>query len=774
MEKKIIVPHKFREAVLRSLEENKFTFISAGAGWGKSSCIQELLGSRHPYYVSIIPGKTPRFSIKEPLIVLDDYHNLSLNLEERMEKIFHKSPRRQKIVVLSRGPLAGYLLECHKRGTLRLLESRDISFDIESISALAGTFGLSLPADELVRIIDVTQGCPSLIRFSLEALSGGKRMGGISEEYTNLRIDRYLDDALYRSLEPDVCKLLLSTSFFEEFTPELAKLVTGVNWDANGLELLRRRGIPIISRMGCWGFTDNEFIRPYLKRKAEIELTQEEVRKIYISGGSWYENKEDFKKAVKYYLNGGSRKKAIEVLIKNIQKDAGLYNIYKFKEEYSGLSKDELLSSPELMYVKSRICSMSFDISGEKEWYSALKNYAKRTGSKETLGYLLLLGIGVSMPALKQFEEAYRLIESGEINFRPCSVTGGAPSILRCLYGLSAESYECMELSDSGIWQTVESILDRHGVGLAAILRTEWKLERGEDISELFLQWHKIKLQIRDQGTLDMEFVCVALMARYFCFIGQSKEASSILENFRSHANSCGEEQLMENIDAMRCRISLLEDSEYTIVWFSRHSISGQDFFLPDSYKLFTKVRCHMKREEYPAALLILGQMWDCFSLYPRPLEQIEVLILIAVCRFRTQGENWKEFFSQALELGARYGYTAVISREGAAVMPLFEQYSGKETDTNYWRRLFDQVARQSIHYPMYLKPLRYSMESLTPRETTILLLLLQNKTNDEISRILNIRSATVKSHLHNIFQKLDVRNRKQAKEVALRLRLEQ
>ena len=51
----------------------------------------------------------------------------------------------------------------------------------------------------------------------------------------------------------------------------------------------------------------------------------------------------------------------------------------------------------------------------------------------------------------------------------------------------------------------------------------------------------------------------------------------------------------------------------------------------------------------------------------------------------------------------------------------------------------------------------------LTPREAEILLWVSQGKTNSETSLILNVTAATVKKHLENIYQKLEVEGRNAA-----------
>jgi DNA-binding NarL/FixJ family response regulator len=54
-------------------------------------------------------------------------------------------------------------------------------------------------------------------------------------------------------------------------------------------------------------------------------------------------------------------------------------------------------------------------------------------------------------------------------------------------------------------------------------------------------------------------------------------------------------------------------------------------------------------------------------------------------------------------------------------------------------------------------------LPSLTPRESEILALVEQGRSNKDIARQLAISSATVKNHMHNILQKLQVSRRGQA-----------
>lgn len=63
-------------------------------------------------------------------------------------------------------------------------------------------------------------------------------------------------------------------------------------------------------------------------------------------------------------------------------------------------------------------------------------------------------------------------------------------------------------------------------------------------------------------------------------------------------------------------------------------------------------------------------------------------------------------------------------------------------------------------------------IDTLTPRETEVLSLVAQGANNQEIAEKLFVREVTVKTHLNNIFKKLNVSNRTQAVLLAMQLKI--
>ena len=98
--------------------------------------------------------------------------------------------------------------------------------------------------------------------------------------------------------------------------------------------------------------------------------------------------------------------------------------------------------------------------------------------------------------------------------------------------------------------------------------------------------------------------------------------------------------------------------------------------------------------------------------------------------------------------------------------------YSGETIiDQSVFRQIVNDYTRLSKKHTD-IKPLKREEEpvELTPREQEILRHLVRGLTNKEISTATNLAVDTVKTHLRNIYRKLQVKNRTQAISMAMKL----
>lgn len=93
-------------------------------------------------------------------------------------------------------------------------------------------------------------------------------------------------------------------------------------------------------------------------------------------------------------------------------------------------------------------------------------------------------------------------------------------------------------------------------------------------------------------------------------------------------------------------------------------------------------------------------------------------------------------------------------------MLSIYQQEKGADDFTSQIMELATEVG---MHFPDYLKSPAEYFEPLTVTEKTVLRLMAQGMSNDEIANRMGKKTGTVKFHSNNIFRKLQVQNRQQA-----------
>ena len=105
-------------------------------------------------------------------------------------------------------------------------------------------------------------------------------------------------------------------------------------------------------------------------------------------------------------------------------------------------------------------------------------------------------------------------------------------------------------------------------------------------------------------------------------------------------------------------------------------------------------------------------------------------------------------------------GVMAPFIELGKPMADLLQRLEPQEPKSFFIRKLLETFQLSKLKPTVSVQTL---VESLTQREAEILEMLSQRLHDKEIAKQLCISTTTVKSHLKNIYQKLDVHNRRQA-----------
>jgi LuxR family maltose regulon positive regulatory protein len=179
-------------------------------------------------------------------------------------------------------------------------------------------------------------------------------------------------------------------------------------------------------------------------------------------------------------------------------------------------------------------------------------------------------------------------------------------------------------------------------------------------------------------------------------------------------------------------------------------------------------------------ALDVLAGLHETASTVGRIRTIIQLRVLQATA-WATQGQQAPALaaLAEALPLAEPEGYMRVFLDEGAALVPVLRQARARGITPAYTRRLLaafvDAVAAPGAPLapaPSTAGPSHALVEPLSERERAVLRLLGAGLSAPEIAGTLVVGTSTVKTHLKNIYGKLDVHSRAEAVDRARELQL--
>ena len=520
--------------------------------------------------------------------------------------------------------------------------------------------------------------------------------------------------------------------------------------------------------------------RDFLMWEQQKEYSEEQRHALLGRGGLYFELKGEYGKALEYYSKAGESGKVSELLIKSTTLHPGMGQYEKLERYFRTLKDSQIKASPALMQGMSMLCALRMDYDGSERWYNELECFAavrnkSDAAAKEARSRLTHLDISLPQRGVgglvKTISTAFKLLTNKEIKLPSFSVTSTLPSIMN-----GGKDFSQWSKKDDFLYATmripVEAILGKDGVGLPDCAIAESKFEKGEDVSSRMLTLVSKISEVQSKGTPDIEFALVGLLAKSQIDSGRAEDANRTIVALRDRFSERNLERFMPNIDAMLCRIALrLGDFVYADEWY-RDSAPRDTVTLKTMkrYQYLTQAMVELAHGDYDAVLLTLAPLETFCAACERNIDMIHLKIMTAAARLGKKDEVWRDDIKTALDIAQEFKFIRPISEFGAVALPMITQVIEKKDE--YFERLVSAVRNQTVFYPDFLKPAHQMTERLTDAEIQVLRLVCADKSNAEIGEILDIKLATVKSHVSHILQKLGVNRRSEAKTAAEKMKI--
>lgn len=782
MEKYVAITTTLARKFETAMRKGRVVLFSAPCGFGKSTAARALLSGKRVLELSVDePGfSLPSLGGRWDVLMIDDLQWLRDTEEQEAVCAAIRDNPDKSFVLITRGCIPSWLVPFQIAGVLTVIGPWELALDRDSLCKLLAQNEIEATDTEISAMHIESRGCALPLSLLINRLSSGEKYGPDTTDAVRHDLFRYYDEAVFNRLDTQLQLLLRELAPFEPFNTELARIVSGSNQAGELLEQLQGETYCMLQeRLDSYRFWP--IFRRYLNWKLEQSCEPERLAALYHRGALYFELKEDYKRALEYYSKSGDTAKVTELLTRNAETHPGTGHYDEMEPYYRALPEKEILSSPTLIQAMSMLCAISMDYEGSERWYKALNDFATSrrrndTAAREARSRLAWLDIALpqrNVEGLQDvFSTAFKLLRKKEIKLPEFSVTSCLPSLMN-----GGKDFSPWSRHDDVLYSTlklpVESVLGRDGVCLADCALAESKFEKGEDVKDKVLSLMSRLENIRREGTPDMEFAVIGLLARTQLDSGRAQDARQTLLTIRERFEQSGYSRFMPNIDAMLCRVDMyLGDDTEVDIWLREKAPNDpQQLKVMKRYQYLTQAMAELALGDNEAALLTLAPLETYFSKCSRYLDGIQLRLLKAIAGYRLKDKDWRRLIREALDISASFGFVRPVTQFGAAVLPMVES-CGWTKDAELLEKLLSELRRQSISYPDFLKPRRQMSGQLSATERQVLSLICADKSNAEIAEILGIKLATVKVHVSHILVKLNVNRRSEAKTAAEKLRL--
>jgi LuxR family transcriptional regulator, maltose regulon positive regulatory protein len=253
---------------------------------------------------------------------------------------------------------------------------------------------------------------------------------------------------------------------------------------------------------------------------------------------------------------------------------------------------------------------------------------------------------------------------------------------------------------------------------------------------------------------------------------GDSDGALEAAREAQRPARSSGVSQFIVEVAAWKSRLHLAQGELVGATSeLERVSVGDDDPILVREIEQIARARLLVARGEHEEALRLLADLREAAQAVGWAGREIEILALEAVALQATGNkERAVSTLAQDLALGEPEGYVRTFVDEGPEMAPLVSEV----LKAHQWRHL-ERPDRPSAHYLRKLlaalerdisgsmPPTPQFLEPLSERELEVLQLIEAGKSNSRIAQELFVTAGTVKTHIRNIYRKLDAHSRTQA-----------
>lgn len=743
------------------------------------------------------------------LVILDDYHLIeSQQIHDGITYLLEHMPAQVHLVIAARADPPLPLARFRGKGMMLEIRTDDLRFtqdDAASLLKELKTPGLS--ARDVTALNERTEGWVVGLKMAALSMRGQKDIPGFIAAFSGSQryVMDYLMEEVLRKQSQELRDFLLKTSVLERLTAPLCDALTG-RIDSKDILLNLERGhlfIVPLDESRQW-YRYEHLFADLLRHQCETVYGTEQVAAFHRQASQWYEDNNLPDEAIHHAREAKDWQRAMRLIYAHgeARRKRGEFNTLL---GWFQAIPHEILREHLRLY--SQYAALLAAV-GQLDTAEAALSYLESTAQDDTAlqgEVAFARGIvyrhrGDLKRCLELFEKAFALLPPDDVAMRSRAAVSIAHARFRHgpLQEVEKWATKACELGQ----QAGDRLAVINALGLLGnITGYQGKLKRAVEIYKKAIESAGQTATAGDPRSSlclvqyilnDLEAAAenARLAVEWGEFSGEMAGAMWALfyqaQVCLARGDAAGAAAAMERMDRASRHLSI-DSSWYADYVASRVMYAIQQDNpeeaarwgeqLPDTAGMLlidrhVPARLLLAQGKKEAAAKLLMELYERFIQFGAPLLAIRLRVYQALAA--DNEESALEFLDEALTMGEPTGAIRFFVDEGKLLKPLLEKALSREIAPGFTRKLLDIIeeeerqrqARKRAAAPPPPPGL------LSERELEVLRLLADDIPNQRIAEKLSVSLGTVKTHVHHIIDKLEVKDRRQAVQRAKDIKL--
>lgn len=694
------------------------------------------------------------------VLVIDDYHLVKGRLVGALLKqIVQEEPENLHIIVITRDTSNLELGELLAKGLCSIFHQQALLLNGKELREYCHILGFRAEEDTLKKIEEYTGGWISLVYLILLGLEYGVPIG------RNNAIDDLVENVLYNAYDDSIRSFLRQLSVMDSFTAAQARYVTGESRTEELLRRLRRENAFIAYDEAADIYRIHNVLLDFLRAK---QMDDEERSSLYKRVGEWYLDQKAYLTAYGYLFRAGERTRILEWLDHPENVTIELAEFDGAAELFSTTPGEVLAKYPIAYLQYIALLLISGDPSAVQdgtERLEELKVFYEKTENIEESRRRRILGEISTIRVFSVFNDAEKMAactfealrlfdgDTSWLMHRDGEFTLGSPHFLYTYYRAPGKLRETVDRMVTD-FPAYSRLANGCGAGCEYVALAEYALETG-DWEAAELNARKALYRVRKAEQSGLAICAVLSLIRLHIYRGEIRESLYELGQLR-------EVVLRENNAIYNTTLDLVEGYVQACLgrlsgvpeWLRTGDMSHAHFmFQGIAFNYIVYGKSVLLTKNFIELEMLSGMFTAYFSYFNNQLGFLHNQIFDAIAKFRLYGpEQGFASLRKALNMARADHIILPFAEYAPFISGMLRRLAAEDPHDLYIREVLDATEQ----YAGSLKHAPQSTVSLSSREREVLSLTAEGYNRNEIARQLGISPGTVKTHLENIYHKLE------------------